>query len=157
MFVAHKLKKDVQLCTQMDYEKARDDICVKSIKIAINSQNAFCSNGSDMTSIHEAIQKNNPSQNGFNGMNRAVERIWLDYLFKYQVIDLEFRITRFSEMMVINYPLRYLTILMPLFIIGMIVYFFGYHFYIVILPLVGLIFDILLVRIIGNETLTMKH
>ena len=45
---------------------------------------------------------------------------------------------------------------MPLFVIGMVTYPFGYHFTCFMLPFVGLLFDIFLVKFIGNFALTSK-
>ena len=104
MFIAQEKNVDVQLCAQIEYGSGCNDIRVRNIKNAVDSENALCSWELDKVSIHEAIQKN-PSENGFDGINKAVERIRLDYHLKHKVIDLEFRITRFSEeMMVQNYP-----------------------------------------------------
>ena len=87
--MAQELNVDVQLYAQMDDGKAREDICVKNSRNAVDSENAFCSWEPDKVSIHKAIQKN-PSQNGFDGIDKAVERIRLKYLLKHKVIDLEY-------------------------------------------------------------------
>jgi hypothetical protein len=152
--MAQKLNVDVQLYAQMDSGAARNDICVKNIGNAVDSENAICSWEPDKVSIHEAIQKNQ-TQNGFNGINKAVERIRLDYLLKHKVIDYEYEIKDMSEETGRYYPLRYLFFLVPLFIIGMVAYPFGYHFCFLMLPLVGLILDIF-VMFIGNEALISK-
>ena len=94
--MAQELNVDVQLYAQMDDGKAREDICVKNSRNAVDSENAFCSWEPDKVSIHKAIQEN-PSENGFNGINKAVERIRLDYLLKHMVIDLGDRIKEYSK------------------------------------------------------------
>jgi len=101
---------DVQLCAQMDAGRANTDICIQSIKRPVDSKEALCSNVSDKASIHEAIQEN-PSQHGFDGINKAVERIRLDYLLKHDVYNLEYGIKFFSEDHVENNILRYIAIL----------------------------------------------
>ena len=167
--MAQKLKVDVKLCAQMTHGEARYDICVRNIGNAVDSENAFCSWEPDKVSIHEAIQKNAP-QDGFNNINKAVERIRLDYLLKHKVLDPEYRINMYLEDMVDDYLLRYKTILAPLFIIAIVSYLaiqlplfltgvgtypIVYHFGLLVLPLFGLIFDII-VRFFGNKALLSK-
>ena len=108
--MAQELKVDVQLYAEMNEGEALYDICVRNIGNAVDSENAFCSWEPDKVSIHAAIRKDQ-SQNGFDGINKAVERIRLKYLLKHKVIDLENWIQYFSELMVYNNQLRYKTIL----------------------------------------------
>ena len=167
--MAQELKVDVQLYAEMNEGEALYDICVRNIGNAVDSENAFCSWEPDKVSIHAAIRKDQ-SQNGFDGINKAVERIRLKYLLKHKVIDLEYWIHFYSKKMAKDYRRRFKTIFVPLFIIGMVahlailVHLFingmvtyptGYHFCFLVLPLVGLAFDIL-VKFIGNEAFTSK-
>ena len=135
-----------------EYEKEgylQYDVCISNINDKVDSENAFCSNDSDKQAIHKAILQS--SLNGFKTIDKIVETFRSDYALYYQVhkiighdIDLYFHLIP-----------RYITILLYLFIAGMIVYPFGFHLCpVVVLPLIGLVLDTTIVKIIDNEELT---
>ena len=57
------------------------DVCIRNIKTPVDSKSALCSNDSDKNDIHKAILSQ--SENGFELINAAVERIRLQYLLEY--------------------------------------------------------------------------
>lgn len=87
MHEAQKLKKKVTLCPHtydIDVEcgHLQQDVCISNIETEVGSKNAYCGQPSDKKDIHGAIRK---LQNGFDGINASVERIWLEYLLNYPV------------------------------------------------------------------------
>ena len=83
MHVAQKLNVKVKLSPHIkdsDVERVYlyNDVCIKNINIAIDSEHAKCSWDPDKQAIHLAIQSE--STNGFGTINASVEKIRLDYL-----------------------------------------------------------------------------
>ena len=83
---AQQLKKDVKLCpfiykSPLRSGRLHEDVCIARINTLVDSKNVFCSNDSDKNDIHKAILSQ--SENGFELINAAVERIRLQYLLEY--------------------------------------------------------------------------
>ena len=157
---AQRLNVNVRLCPHIhdadlylgDLER---DICIANIKKSVDSFNAFCSMDSDKENIHSAILSQ--SERGFEEINFSVERIRLDYLLDYPVHKIQNNCpdilydSYYSKIM----TSRYITVIVYSLIMGMIAHSFGFHLDVIVLPLVGLSFD-LLVRLIGNKGLTSR-
>ena len=154
LFVAQTLKVKVTLCPHVSDEYVtwgylEYDVCINNIKNNVDSENAFCSNESDKQAIHNAILQSSP--NGFKTIDKIVETFRSDYALYYQVHKI---IGRDRDLYWLI--LRYITILVYPFIIGMmILYPFGFHLCPVMLPLIGLVLN-LLVKFIDNEELTWR-
>ena len=83
---AQRLKKDVKLCpwindSAVKWGQLHADVCIENINTLVDSKSALCSNDSDKNDIHKAIL--NQSENGFELIDAAVERIRLQYLLEY--------------------------------------------------------------------------
>ena len=88
LFVAWKLKVEVKFfpyISNLDLEEGNldKDVFIKKINVRADTINAQCSIASDKEAIHNAIESQ--MQNGFDEMNRLVEKIRLTYLLEYPV------------------------------------------------------------------------
>ena len=152
LFMAHTLEVQVKLCphisdSDIEYALLDYDVCIANIKEKVDSFAAHCSNKSDKDAIHRAIQQ---SPYRFEIIDKIVETFRSDYALTYKVhkiIGLDHKLYFFI--------LRYITILLYPFIVGMVVYPFGFHLCLVVLPLIGLILDFL-VKFTDNEELRGK-
>ena len=89
MYIAKKFYVVVVLCPHMSDDDLKFgwleyDVCIKNIKIKVDSRNAYCSWGPDKDAIHAAIGKD-----GFIKVNNVVEGCRLDNLLTYDVDKIE--------------------------------------------------------------------
>ena len=97
--IAQKLNVKVILCPHMRDEYLKwgylyMDVCIKNIKIRVDSKHAHCSWDPDKNAIHAAIQPFLSLKDGFLEINIIVETFRLEYLLTYRVDKIGFKCHR---------------------------------------------------------------
>ena len=84
----------VKLCAYISpdgllYGQVREDTCVTSAKLSVDSSAALRGKPEEPESFDEIMIRRviDKSVNGFNGVNQSIENIKLSYLIKYPIND----------------------------------------------------------------------